>query len=531
MLPEDLLRPDAYPPARPHAVEMRETHLSWVWLTESDVYKVKKPVSLGFVDFTSLDARRRACEAEVLLNNRLATGAYFGLVPVRRGTDGHEHLHDGGEVVDWAVHMLRLPDEARADVLLARGDLSGGDVDRLADHLAAFHARCDRSPTIAAHGAVPRLEENVRANFAETRSEVGRVVTEAEAREVEDYQLGTLARLSGLLERRRTEGMVRDGHGDLRLEHVYFGGGPGGATDGITILDCVEFADRFRCADVCADLAFLSMDLEAHGRVDLAERLLARYARATDDYDLYALVDFFESYRAWIRGKVALLVARDAADPSLRARAEAEARRNLLLSLAKDRASLLAPAVVAVGGIIASGKSTVAEALAERLTAPVVDADRTRKSLLGVAHRAAVHVGAFEGPYDPRVTDAVYDEVMARADAVLASGRPVVLDASFRTRALRQKARALAERHGVPFLFVECRVPEPVCIERLARREREGGVSDGRRAIFADFVARVEPTTELPAPEHLVLDTAAPLERSLAVLEGHLTTWPKGLLG
>ncbi len=531
-LANDLRRPEAYPPPLPHTVELRETHVSWVMLTESDVYKVKKPVSLGFLDFSTLEARRKACEAEVVLNNRLATGVYFGIVPVRRGPDGRLHLHEGGEIVDWAVHMLRLPDAHRADVRLARGQLTAADIDKVADHLAAFHARCERTPEIAAHGAVDRVEANVVENFAQTREEVTRFLSGAQAKEVEDFQRGILRDRAMLFERRRAEGFVRDGHGDLRLEHVYFGGRDEvSAPDGITVLDCIEFNDRFRCADVGADLAFLSMDLAAHGRVDLAERLVARYARATDDFDLYALIDFFESYRAWVRGKVSVMLAASTDDEALRAKAEADARKHLLLALSADRASLLTPVVVAVGGIIASGKSTVAEALADRLAAPVVDADRTRKSMLGVAHRNPLHVGAFEGPYDPRFTDEVYDEVVRRADVVLTSGRPVVLDASFRTRALRARARALAEKHGVPFLFVECRVPEDVCIARLEQREARGGVSDGRRAIFADFVRRVEPVDELASGEHLVLDTSRPLASSLETLGEHLRTWPTGLTG
>jgi predicted kinase len=421
--------------------------------------------------------------------------------------------------------MLRLADDARTDVRLERGELTTGDVDRLAEHIAAFHARCAQSPEISSHGAIDSLTANVTENFEAVRGDL-RVLAPADAAGVEAFQLGVLRERGALIEKRRAAGLVRDGHGDLRLEHVYFGD-----DGGITILDCIEFADRYRCADVCADIAFLSMDLEAHGRVDLAERLLARYARATDDYDLYALVDLFESYRAWVRGKVALLVAKSAADDRLRARAEQDARKHLVLALAKDRASLLAPVVVAVGGIIASGKSTIADALAERLSAPVVDADRTRKSMLGVAHRAEVHASAFEGPYDPRFTDAVYDEVMRRADVVLTSGRPVVLDASFRTADLRRRARDLAARHGVPFLHVACHVPEDVCLARLERREQEGGVSDGRRAIFADFVARVEPPDEVPPGELLALDTSAPVATSLATLEAHLRTWPARFRG
>ena len=528
-LQEDLRRPAAYPPPQPAAVELRETHVSWVFLTEGEVFKVKKPVDLGFLDFSTPEARRRACEAEVVLNTRLAAGAYLGVVPVRRGPDGRLHFHEGGDVVDWAVHMLRLPDENRADVRLARGALDGALVDRIATHLAAFHARCRSDAALAEHGSLAAIARNVEENFAQTRAEVERYLTADQVAEIERFQRGFLDAKADLVERRRVEGYVRDGHGDLRLEHVYLEDAPAEG-DGITILDCIEFSERYRVGDVCADLAFLSMDLAAHGRVDLAERLLAQYARASDDFDAYALVDFYESYRAYVRAKVATLLAGAADRDDLRARAEADARRHFLLALSATRRSVLPPVVVAVGGFIASGKSTVADALAERLAAPVVDADRTRKGLIGVEHRAKVHVGAFEGPYDPKVTEVVYDEMVRRASVVLDSGRPVVLDASFRTSGYRHRARELARRHGVPFLFVECRVPPEVAMARLEERERVGGVSDGRRAIFADFVARTEEVSELDPSQHLVLDTARPLADSLATLEERIRTWPRGLV-
>jgi predicted kinase len=317
---------------------------------------------------------------------------------------------------------------------------------------------------------------------------------------------------------------VRDGHGDLRLEHLYF------EPVGLRVIDCVEFDERYRVADVCADVAFLSMDLAAHGRVDFAERFLARYARAAHDYDLYALVDFYEGYRAWIRGKVAAILARDprAAD-AVRARAAAQARLHFLLAQACERPPAVGATLVCVGGIIASGKSTVADALAEELSCPAVDADRTRKHLLGVAETHALEDPAWGGAYDPGVTERVYGEILRIASVVLESRRSVVVDASFRTRAMRAAARRLAASLGVRFRFVECRAPVEVCRERVARRSR--GPSDGRPAIFDDFLARYEAVTELPQDEHVVLDTTAPLPRSLAALRARIEAWPPGLAG
>jgi predicted kinase len=301
--------------------------------------------------------------------------------------------------------------------------------------------------------------------------------------------------------------------------------------DRLDVVDCIEFNDRFRFADVCADLAFLSMDLAWHGRVDLAERLLARYAQTANDFDLYALVDFYEGYRAYVRAKVSMLLSSDVgAEPSLRRRAEAEARRYLLLALSANRPALLPPLLVCVGGIIASGKSTVAQHVAPELSAPVVEADRTRKDLLGVAPEFRVHEGPWQGAYGPEFTDRVYEEVLRRAGVVLASGRPVVVDASFRTREWRERARALAAANRVPILFVECRVDPEVARERLRKRDTTPGVSDARLSLFDEYCARYEAPDELPRAGHLVLDTGRPLQEVLAALRDRLATWPRGLV-
>jgi predicted kinase len=344
------------------------------------------------------------------------------------------------------------------------------------------------------------------------------------------WQSAFLRERRALFSSRIREKHVRDGHGDLRLEHAYFW--PPAEVKGerpIIILDCIEFNERFRFADTCADIAFMSMDLAANGRVDLAERFIARYAREANDFDLYGVIDFYEGYRAFVRGKIAAMRANDpAASADARARAHAEARRYFLMALSADRRSLLAPEVVCVGGVIASGKSTIADRIGAALGAPVVDADRARKFMLGVAPTEHVNDGAWSGAYDPQLTEHVYEEVLRRARIVLCSGRPVVLDASFRSVHLRAAARELASDHGVPFRFVECRAPLDVCRARLVRREKDGDVSDGRLEIFDDFVAHVEPVTELPETEHIVVDTQRRIDENLRTLSSTLGAWPAG---
>jgi len=507
-------------------VELLETHISWVFRLEREVYKVKKPVDFGFLDFRTPEQRRAACEAEVNLNARLAPGVYLGVVPVRVGEDGRARVHGDGPTIDWAVRMMRLPDEHRADTLLRRGALAPEAIDVVAARLARFHAtaRCDEHTGV--FGAPEAIWTNIEENFAQTAATLGDYLEPGLANELVRWQREFLHEHAPLFVSRAAGGRVRDGHGDLRLEHVYL-------SESLepTIIDCIEFNERFRFADVCADVAFLSMDLAEHGRVDLAERLLARYAREADDYDLFALADFYESYRAFVRGKIhAIVAAAPGTDEAARARAKAEARRHFLLALSFDRRSLLAPAVVAVGGVIAAGKSTVAELVGDELGAPVIDSDRTRKGMLGAAPTQPVHEGAWRGAYDRSFTDRVYDEVLRRARVVLASGRPVVLDASFRSVGMRSAARALAVEFGVPFRLVECRCDPVVCRARLEERAKHASVSDGRLEIFDDFCKSFERIAELAPSEHLVVDTALPLETVADRLRAHLSTWPRGLV-
>lgn len=494
-LPDDL---------RAQGLTLIETHISWVFLGADDVYKVKKPVKLGFLDFSHVEDRKRLCETEVRLNRRFSTNVYRGVLPVTVERDGRHRIAGKGDVVDWAVHMERLPAADAADARLAAGTLRRDDVLAIADAVAAFHGRISAAPEVAEYGSVEAIRRNVEDNFAETADVLGDYLSEREARAIVDYQRGFLDRHGDRLEARVAAGRIKDGHGDLRLEHVYM------RPAGIEIIDCIEFNDRFRYADVCADVAFLSMDLLEHERQGLSETLLARYAMVADDYDLYGVVDFYESYRAYVRGKVASIVASDEnATPDARARAAAQARRYLLLAEACAQPPLAPPVVVAVGGLIASGKSSLAARLSERLSAPAVEADRTRKSLAGVAATTKLGGEAFSDAYSEERTQAVYDELLRRAEVVVSSGRSVVIDASFRSQRHRLAVADMAKRHGLPCLFVECWVPREEAMARLAKREQGPATSDGRREIYDAFAADYEPVTPFEGAQVVRVDTRA----------------------
>jgi uncharacterized protein len=512
-LVEALLRVEAYPPPAPARVDLVVTHISWVFLTDHDVWKVKRPVDYGFLDYTTLERRRHFCHEEVRLNRRLAPDVYLGVVPVRRGPDGPTLTGDG-PVIDHAVHMRRLSDAGSADALLRAGALTHDHLWRVAATLARFYAAAPATP---AYGTADVIRANVTENFDQVRPFVGRFLSRTTLDAVRDWQLGFLDRHADRLQARVDAGRVRDGHGDLRLEHVYFEG-----PDPL-VLDGIEFNERFRMGDVASDAGFLAMELDARGRPDLAASFLGRFALEANDYDLYGVVDFYVSYRAWVRAKVAAFLAADPSTPPDKAgRKAGEARQLFALAERRAHAPTAAGPVVAVGGIIGTGKTVMAEALAQALALPVVASDRTRKWLAGVEATERAPEAAYAADFSRRT----FDEVFRRAGVVLRSGRGVILDATFRDRDLRRRARELAGRYGCRFLFVETTCDDATLRERLRRRAAGPSVSDATESLLARVRTEFEPVTELPPAEHLVVDTTGPAASRVAAVRRALELAP-----
>ena len=507
----DLGRPEAYPPPRPTTVRLITTHISWVFVTDHHVWKLKRPVDYGFLDYSTVERRRHFCQEELRVNRRLAPDVYLDVVPVRRHEGRHSFMAIGA-VVDYAVRMRRLPDSASAESLLRHGALTPEHLERLAARLAAFYAT---SPAEPRGGSLDAIRANVEENFAQVEPFVGRFVGRDTFDAVRAWQLGFLAREVRALETRQRDDRIRDGHGDLRLEHVYF------ESDQPIAIDAIEFNERFRIGDVAADVAFLAMELDARSRPDLAARFLAAFASEADDYDLYGVLDFYLSYRAWVRGKVASFLAADpSTDPDKAARKAREAAELFALARAYSEPSRTDGAVIAVGGLIGAGKSTLAHALARSLGFPVIDSDRTRKALAGVAatERAPAEV------YGEAFTRRTFDELFRRAAVVLGSGRGVILDATFRDRGLRLRARDLAQRHGRPFRFVEAICDDTTLRARLRARARGVSVSDATEDMLDKFRREFEPVTELPADEHVPVPTTQPISTQVQAVERTLAS-------
>ena len=472
--------------------EVRETHISAVLIGRERVLKIKKPVALGFLDFSTLEKQKAACDAEMALNERTAPGITIGVRSLTLRDDGDGVDVDGpGEVLQWAVEMQRLPDDARMRSWLDAGILGPTEIDRVASWLAEFHGE---APVRSDHGSAEWVHALVEENF-EDLPEANELLGPERAERARAWQRDALPH--ALLEERRESGWVRDGHGDLRLDHVYLLSLPWAPR--IIAIDGVEFDPRYRCLDVAADVGFLMMELALHGRWDLAERLVAQWALHIGDWQVYSVLDGYVAYRAWVRAKVRIMQGnRDAA------------RERLDLAWALiERRERARPVLIAVGGPIAAGKSTVAQQLASALSAPVIDADRTRKQLAGVEVFERLGDEPFGGAYSEQATEQVYQTVAERAAAVLQSRRTVIVDASFRAPALRSFVKRVGQRLGVPVRFIACTAPRSELRARLEARDAAPGVSDARAPLLDKFLARYSAPT---GPEVLTVDTSRPVD-------------------
>jgi len=294
-LQKALLNPKIYPDL-PEKVELIETHISLVFLTPAYVYKVKKPVNFGFLDFTSLDKRKYFCQQEVKLNRRLSPNLYLGVVEIT--SDGERISFAGkGEVEEVAVKMKRIPEELLLDKLLERGQVDREMMRTLSERLARFYASAETNDHIKSFGKPERIKQDADENFEQTEKYVGAVLSRPVYDEIQKRTNEFFKNREPLFHRRIDSGRIRDCHGDLRLEHIFWG-------KEIAIFDCIEFNERFRYTDVAADIAFLAMDLDYHKRSDLSDDLIQSYIETSSDREALHLLDFYKCYRAYVRGKV-----------------------------------------------------------------------------------------------------------------------------------------------------------------------------------------------------------------------------------
>lgn len=502
-----LLRPQAYPHPVDR-VELLQTHISYVLLAGDHVYKIKKPVDFGFLDFSTVGKRRYYCRREIELNRRLCDETYLGLSRVRQH-DGRVTIDGEGRIIEYAVHMRRLPAERMMDRLLDEDRVTPTMVRALADKLADFHARAETSRRVAEYGDWA-IRYNWRENVEQWQPYIGRTISAEKDRVLQAYGEAFFARKADLLKRRVRERRIRRVHADLRSDAVCF-------KDGICVFDCVEFSNRLSMLDVTRDVGFLSMDLEYRGHDDLARAFVRRYVKASGDRELPELLDFYAAYSACVRGKVeAFLLDQPEVPRAVQRRAARASRR--YFDLACRYAESLPPALLVVTcGLAATGKSTLARRLAERLGADVVSSDVVRKRLARLMPKQRRYVRFEGGIYSREFTKRTYDTLVGEARKRLRKGRSVILDASFLRRDHRRAAARLAREEGAQFACLALEAGEEVVRRRLDRRLREGAdPSDARWEIYVVQKRRFQRPSEVPPERLLAVDAERPLRSQLS---------------
>lgn len=485
-------------------IEIIQTHISIVLLGRRRVLKLKKPVDFGFLDYTTLEKRFQACEAEVNLNRRLCSDTYLGVQPVFE-KNGEPRLSGGGRVIEYAVLMRRLPDERMLDRMVRDNTVTEDVIDRVAEKLARFHASARRDGEVDVYGSFDVINQNWRENFDQTAPFINRTISQKAFEDIQAFIDGWLEQNRDLLERRVIDGRICEGHGDLRSESICI-------TGDICFFDCIEFNERFRCGDTASEAAFLAMDLDSRGRPDLGYYFCERYADLSgESFQFYKLLPFYRCYRAFVRGKV-LSFRLNEPEFSKAELDQARTRAAAFFDLAaRYAARLKKPTVIIVSGLSGTGKTSVARAVAAELGLRVVSSDTVRKSLFSDTQNAAYG----EGAYSAESSRQTYQKMIERGREILREDGSVILDATFRRDADREQARLLAEFFGASYRIIECRLAPELTRRRLEQRvARKEGLSDAKWETNLRQRGEFEAISAASEADYLQLDTSGKLSEA-----------------
>ena len=507
---EALKRPGAWPQPV-EKVEHLETHISHLFLVGRFVYKVKKPLDLGFLDFSTLEKRRFFCEEEIRLNRRMAPGLYIGVVPITRDGRGF-HVEGEGEPVEYAVKMRRFDQSALFDRLA----LEEGHMDALARRVADFHAGLSPAPEGSEWGSPDRVAFFMEQNFRQIR-ELG-LFPELAGRLERLWKKVRAAheRLRPLLEQRRRGGWIRECHGDMHLGNIAWVEGE------VMVFDGIEFNADLRWIDTANDIAFLLMDLERRGMERLAWRFLNRYLERTGDYEGVPLLAFYKGYRAMVRAKVAAIRLGQEGAEGEGAAALRREFEGYLTYAESCFAGPQRPCLYLTFGLSGSGKSRLAGRLSERMGWIHLRSDVERKRLFGLPPEADSRSAVDGGIYTPEATARTYGRLAELAELLLKAGLDVVVDATFLERERRERFRRLADAAGAGFRILSLEAPEPVLRERVTARARAGGdASEADLAVLERQIEKQQPLSDAERRAAVRVDTTGrpdweSLRRSLA---------------
>lgn len=478
-----------------------ETHISWVVLTGEWVYKLKKPVNFGFVDFTSLELRQAACHEEVRLNRRTAAELYDDVVMLTEECSGPQ-FGGTGPVIEYAVRMRQFAQENILDQRLARGELSENDIDALAHEVAQLHRRAAVASMVSPFGTPNAVHASVQACLDHLLRSSPPDGQRTQFVQLNDWANREWHRLKETLEARKQQGWVRECHGDLHLGNlVLYGGRP-------MLFDCLEFNPELRWIDVISDVAFLVMDLFDRGAASLAWRMLNKWLEQTGDYDGLDLLRYYLVYRALVRAKVAALRL---GQPDLSSN-DVQHQQQLLRSYA-ELALMLSrpgrPALLMMHGVSGSGKSFIAGQLSTSLGAVHIRSDIERKRLFGLWPPTENSPAIQSEMYAPQATQRTYVRLQTLTRDVVEAGYSIVVDATFLRHSDRLSFASIARELGIPMIIVTCNAQESVLRERVSRRQLNGqDPSDADVSVLETQLASWEPLDLAESQMSVSINTA-----------------------
>jgi uncharacterized protein len=498
---ETMKNADFYP-HHPAEVELLQTHISYVFIAGDIVFKVKKPLKFDFLDFTSLEKRKFYCEEELRLNKRLAPDTYLDVAAISLDSQGNLTLGKGEEIIEYAVRMKKLPADRMLKTLLAQGLADENIMDALAGKIAAFHQHAQTGGHIDAMGDIENILHNNEENFTETLDYINITIPEYQYKFIRDYTQKFLNKNKTLFEKRVAEHRIRDCHGDLHLDHICI-------NDEITIFDCIEFNERFRCGDVAEDVAFLTMDIDFNGYSQHADAFIQSYVKYSGDTGMLTLLNFYRCYYSYVRGKVTgfRLDQKEITKNECEEITETAAR---YFDLAYAYAARLdKPVLILTAGLMGSGKSYQARSLAPRFGAEVIRTDILRKELFDIKPAERRYEDFGRGIYSDDISLKIYDKAFALAAQKIKQNKPVIIDASFKRRTERQKAMNLAKDLGVRFYILECVCSDETTRKRLEKRMLENdNPSDGRWELFQKQKNDFDAIDEVPVDCYFKIDTS-----------------------
>jgi aminoglycoside phosphotransferase family enzyme/predicted kinase len=468
-----LAEPASYTPA-PSSVKIIQTHASVVALTDEFAYKLKKELNLGFLDFSTLAKRKFYCEEEMRLNARLSTGIYLEILPIYLNNKQLSFECLEGEIVNYVIKMRRLPEKGFLINLIHNPDFQGDSLKLLGQKLSFFYQNSASNPPIANWGLPEKIKISIVENFQQMLDFLSFSLSPLTYKVLKKYQYDYLENQKEKFLARVKAGKIIEGHGDLRSEHIHFQG------DSVNIYDCLEFSERLRCLDYLNDLAFLAMDLEYRGRYDLSKSLINNILQKLNDTNALDLLNFYQCYRACVRGKVDSMKALEAEiSPQIKAESLAKAQKYFKLAL---QYAVLGnqPLLIAVMGGVATGKSTLAQNISEAFDIQVLNSDVIRKEL--------AHLPIFSRPsetvrknlYSPEMTELVYQTLFSQAISIIQKNRVCIIDATFKNESDLKELKQNTENQGITLLILETQTPADIILQRLEARESQICVSDMR---------------------------------------------------